>query len=354
MSGPFFLEIVMPAPLNVDAVAYLKQQGRPVNAQSLNQAMGLLNQQPNLRPSYAGQTGSMDMDVETMKPTRIEGKPLPPLQADSNTNQSFGQAFKAARKKLGAGQVFDWNGKKYNTNFKEEVESGSVDTPHATNGIPKKGKGDVGGQQIDITKYDEDGDIINDDEDKEIQQGLAEEDAEFAAQDQKKRNTKRVSAGRGGYVDVPMDDSDIANRDMNNMLDTMLGVGAGAGVAGAAGMAVRGNKEPASYRAMPVDPTNPAVKGVGSSPDLAGGYEAEKPPVNQTDEMSEMFKDVFPDENKKFVEGVLKDAETYLPEEQAAAKAALSGDKKRLGSMIERLKALGGDKKLIKALQAMM
>ncbi len=33
---------------------------------------------------------------------------------------SFGAAFKAARKKLGAGKTFDWNGKSYSTNFKEE------------------------------------------------------------------------------------------------------------------------------------------------------------------------------------------------------------------------------------------
>jgi hypothetical protein len=33
----------------------------------------------------------------------------------------FGEAFKAARKAQGAGGVFEFGGKKYNTNFKEEV-----------------------------------------------------------------------------------------------------------------------------------------------------------------------------------------------------------------------------------------
>ena len=34
---------------------------------------------------------------------------------------SFKEAFAAARKKLGAGKTFEWNGKSYSTNLKEEV-----------------------------------------------------------------------------------------------------------------------------------------------------------------------------------------------------------------------------------------
>jgi len=33
---------------------------------------------------------------------------------------SFSSAFKAARKELGAGKTFEWEGKRYSTNLKDE------------------------------------------------------------------------------------------------------------------------------------------------------------------------------------------------------------------------------------------
>lgn len=337
----------MPAPLDQDAVSYLKQQGLPVTTTSLNRTMGLLQQQPNLRPSYAGQ-GSMDVDVETMKPvynTKIEGRSLPPLQSQGNTNSSFSQAFKAARAKLGAGQTFDWNGKKYTTDYKEEVGK-----------KPGQGPAKVTSGDGTHDKFNEDEpeavDNINEEAEEDIQQGLAEEKAGFAAMDEKKRNTKRVSAGRGGYVDVPMNDSEIADRDMNEMLDKMIAGGAAAAVGGAGLAAVKGNKESASYRQMPIDPTNPAVKGVGSPDDLAGGFEPEKPPVNNVNEMDEMFKDMFPDQNKAYATEVLKNADSYLPEEIAAAKAVAEGNNSLAKRMLSKLPK-GSDKKLISIIKAL-
>jgi len=46
-------------------------------------------------------------------------------------DMSFGKAFNAARKKLGAGKVFTWKGKKYTTNTKEDEQK-------KKSGAPKK------------------------------------------------------------------------------------------------------------------------------------------------------------------------------------------------------------------------
>jgi hypothetical protein len=42
---------------------------------------------------------------------------------------SFKEAFAAARKKLGAGKTFEWNGKSYSTNLKEEVSKPASAAP---------------------------------------------------------------------------------------------------------------------------------------------------------------------------------------------------------------------------------
>lgn len=42
--------------------------------------------------------------------------------------ESFSKAFAAARKKLGPGKTFEWNGKKYTTDYKEEVGKGKAST----------------------------------------------------------------------------------------------------------------------------------------------------------------------------------------------------------------------------------
>lgn len=74
-------------------------------------------------------------------------------------DMSFGKAFNAARKKLGAGKVFTWKGKKYTTNTKEDEQKitkrksgavkksprpkarpGSTTSPNKS-GPPKRGKG---------------------------------------------------------------------------------------------------------------------------------------------------------------------------------------------------------------------
>lgn len=44
----------MPAPLNEDAAAYVQQRGAPLTADSLNRAMQILRDNPELRPSYGG------------------------------------------------------------------------------------------------------------------------------------------------------------------------------------------------------------------------------------------------------------------------------------------------------------
>lgn len=51
---------------------------------------------------------------------------------------SFKEAFSAARKKLGAGKTFEWNGKSYSTNLKEEVSKPASAAP--TKSIRPKAK----------------------------------------------------------------------------------------------------------------------------------------------------------------------------------------------------------------------
>lgn len=53
-------------------------------------------------------------------------------------DMSFGKAFNAARKKLGAGKVFTWKGKKYTTNTKED-EAKKKKAPVKPKPRPKSG-----------------------------------------------------------------------------------------------------------------------------------------------------------------------------------------------------------------------
>jgi hypothetical protein len=46
-------------------------------------------------------------------------------------DMSFGKAFAAARKEMGAGETFTWKGKSYTTNYKEEVASDKPMRPKA-------------------------------------------------------------------------------------------------------------------------------------------------------------------------------------------------------------------------------
>jgi hypothetical protein len=44
---------------------------------------------------------------------------------------SFSEAFKAARKRLGAGKTFEWNGKKYTTDYASEKSDSKTTRPKA-------------------------------------------------------------------------------------------------------------------------------------------------------------------------------------------------------------------------------
>ena len=54
--------------------------------------------------------------------------------------ESFSKAFAAARKKLGAGKTFEWNGKKYTTDYKEEVGKKQVKPKARPEGMGAKPK----------------------------------------------------------------------------------------------------------------------------------------------------------------------------------------------------------------------
>tara|TARA_R100001440_G_scaffold30331_1_gene48697 strand:- start:1024 stop:1527 length:504 start_codon:yes stop_codon:yes gene_type:complete len=56
------------------------------------------------------------------KPTPVKPKPTP--VKPKKVEQTFGQAFKQARKTLGAGKTFTYKGKKYTTNTAEDLKKG--------------------------------------------------------------------------------------------------------------------------------------------------------------------------------------------------------------------------------------
>lgn len=63
-------------------------------------------------------------DIDAMPDADSEGIAAEVEQSDSvvNDEMSFGEAFAAARAAYGPGSVFEWNGNKYNTNYKEESD----------------------------------------------------------------------------------------------------------------------------------------------------------------------------------------------------------------------------------------
>ena len=58
------------------------------------------------------------------KPTPVKPKPTPVTPKPKKVEQTFGQAFKEARKTLGAGKTFTYKGKKYTTNTAEDLKKG--------------------------------------------------------------------------------------------------------------------------------------------------------------------------------------------------------------------------------------
>lgn len=301
----------MPAPLQDDAVAYLKQQNMPVTTASLNRAMGLLGQQPNLRPSYAGmaESGELSVDPDTMKPIRETGA-LPKL--DSNDN-SFGSAFKSARKAQGAGGVFDWNGKKYNTNYKEEVGGNKVGSGTNSDGI-------------------------NQDEAANIQDELA---AERQTDEEQAPTVPMVrrGAGRAGSIMVPQSPDQKQESDMSSMIGALIGGGTAAGIGAAV---AKGQKEPASYR----QPAGPDVdKELSNFDDIQQKQFID----TQLDDMTNMKNSGDAD----FLDSVINDDYNYVDAEREAAKAAKAGDTKATADWLKRLPK-GTDKKLIAALKAIL
>lgn len=321
----------MPAPLHADAVAYLKQQGIPVNTQSLNRTMGLLNQQPDLRPSYAGQTGALDVDVDTMSPIRETG-PLPPLQANSNTDMSFGQTFADARKRLGPTGEFDYKGKKYNTRYKDEPEANNPQSNIA------------GGEDID--KFGDDIGETNQEADEDVRSRLSEERL-----GNKDGSSAPPTLNRGNVSSVSQ-----ANDDMEKML-AAIGIGAAGTGALAYGMSRNKTKDAQQPMSRGDLYTKPRETGVMSNEDLYG-----EPDKTQKMTDSDVFND---DQTRKMVPGDIEmslqdefeqnvKSGEYVDEEAQAVQAIKTKNKVQARNLLPKLKNLGADKRLITALKAIM
>jgi ribosomal protein L12E/L44/L45/RPP1/RPP2 len=343
----------MPAQLNQDAVAYLKQQNLPITTTSLNRTMNLLQQQPDLRPSYAGQ-GAMDVDVETMRP--IEGKSLPPLKDsteydnEGNIAGSFSDAFRSARKALGAGKQFSWRGKKYTTDYKEEVNSGQPTAKSTSGEIDKFGDDASPHDPIDSEAVDD------------IQAGLAAEDQEFAAEDAKQRNMKSVLGPRGAGIGprkMPMTEKEIADRDMNSML-----VAIGLGGAAAGGAAYAANRKPAPKTMTEGDLYN-------KSPDPNAGKMTEGDLYGKKSQQmtgNDLFFDDQIDrmmtqedltgnqvmQDQDFLKSLEND-QYALDDERAAAKAIRTKNKVMAKKLLPKLENLNDiDSRLVKLLKGLM
>ena len=60
----------------------------------------------------------------TAKAEKINPTPKPKATTPKKVEQTFGQAFKEARRTLGAGKTFTYKGKKYTTNTAEDLKKG--------------------------------------------------------------------------------------------------------------------------------------------------------------------------------------------------------------------------------------
>ena len=119
---------------------FLKEAG--VNPNILNSNFPLRNNNISIQP-----------DVDSAPPVMMEQPPMqPPLPTAGSNDTSFGSAFKEARGQLGAGNVFNYNGKQYTTNFAEEEDQ--ILTANMGRKIPGYNFGDLvtgvfGGPKLD-------------------------------------------------------------------------------------------------------------------------------------------------------------------------------------------------------------
>lgn len=81
-----------------------------------------------------------DNEIEAMPDTASEEIVAEADQADPvvNDEMSFGEAFAAARAAYGPGAVFEWNGNKYNTYYKEELDEQKAEPGGDPNDVTPK------------------------------------------------------------------------------------------------------------------------------------------------------------------------------------------------------------------------
>ena len=87
-----------------------------------------------MAPSMAGkmqsiQAGAIDNNVNVDMQKREEPKEV---QKDFSTSKTFAEAFRTARRELGAGQIFTYKGKKYSTAYASEVGKKNTASPTST------------------------------------------------------------------------------------------------------------------------------------------------------------------------------------------------------------------------------
>lgn len=85
------------------------------------------NFQPNTQSSQWQPTGMFEdggelpsREVQSLPNLEMNSLPADRQRTSSYNNLAFGEAFKKARKELGAGNIFEWKGKKYTTNIAKE------------------------------------------------------------------------------------------------------------------------------------------------------------------------------------------------------------------------------------------
>ena len=119
---------------NNEVVTSVRPQTRPESIPKESQPV-VMEQQPVSLPNstgYGGYTPQQFLDeagrmnTTTTVPSMEQAPPmmqefLAPL-INAGADASFGSAFKEARGQMGAGQVFDYGGKQYTTNFAEEED----------------------------------------------------------------------------------------------------------------------------------------------------------------------------------------------------------------------------------------
>lgn len=97
-------------------------QGANIRTRKMNQAKAKagIPSSPITQSPLPPQDGSSDIDALI---NGLVGTPQPGSTPVGAAPQSFGDAFAAARAKMGPGQVFDWNGKQYTTDRADDTGS---------------------------------------------------------------------------------------------------------------------------------------------------------------------------------------------------------------------------------------